>query len=140
MKKQFIYEVLEDFTKAKDRKSKIQVLKENNHLGLKSILAGCMDPKVEWLLPAGPVPYTASEEHNAPDNLLRKYRDFQYVLKGGPGEKVPAYKRESIFLGILEAIHPRDAELVVKMINKEKPCEGMTMKIVKEVFPDIIRK
>jgi len=136
----FVYEVLEQFEKAKDRKAKVQVLKQNDTLALKSILAGAMDPKVEFLVPKGPVPYTASEEHNAPSNLLNKYKDFRYVVKGGIGEKVPSYKRESIFLGILESVHPRDAELVVKMINKEKPCEGMTLKIIQEAFPDIIRK
>jgi len=136
----FVYEVLEQFEKAKDRKAKVQVLKQNDTLALKSILAGAMDPKVEFLVPKGPVPYTASEEHNAPSNLLNKYKDFRYVVKGGIGEKVPSYKRESIFLGILESVHPRDAELVVKMINKEKPCEGMTLNIIKEAFPDIIRK
>jgi hypothetical protein len=136
----FVYEVLEQFEKAKDRKAKVQVLKQNDTLALKSILAGAMDPKVEFLVPKGPVPYTASEEHNAPSNLLKKYKDFRYVVKGGIGEKVPSYKRESIFLGILESVHPRDAELVVKMINKEKPCEGMTLNIIKEAFPDIIRK
>ena len=136
----FVYEVLEQFEKAKDRKAKVQVLKQNDTLALKSILAGAMDPKVEFLVPKGPVPYTASEEHNHPSNLLNKYKDFRYVVKGGIGEKVPPYKRESIFLGILESVHPRDAELVVKMINKEKPCEGMTLNIIKEAFPDIIRK
>jgi len=136
----FVYEVLEQFEKAKDRKAKIQVLKQNDTLALKSILAGALDPKVEWLVPKGPVPYTANEEHNAPSNLISKYKDFRYVVKGGPGERIPSYKRESVFLGILESIHPRDAELVVKMINKEKPCDGMTLKIVKEAFPDIIRK
>ena len=136
----FVYEVLEQFEKAKDRKAKIQVLKQNDSLALKSILAGALDPKVEWLVPKGPVPYTANEEHNAPSNLISKYKDFRYVVKGGPGERIPSYKRESVFLGILESIHPRDAELVVKMINNEKPCDGMTLKIVKEAFPDIIRK
>ena len=136
----FVFEVLEQFEKTKDRKSKIQVLKENDSLALKSILAGAMDPKVEWLVPKGPVPYTANEEHNAPSNLLSKYKEFRYVVKGGPGERIPSYKRENVFLSILESIHPRDAELVVKMINKEKPCNGMTLKIIEEAFPNIIRK
>jgi hypothetical protein len=135
-----VHEVLEQFEKAKDRKAKVQVLKQNGTLALKSILAGAMDPKVEFLLPKGPVPFTASEEHNAPSNLLSKYKDFRYVVKGGPGERIPGFKRENIFLSILESIHPRDAELVVKMINKEKPCDGITLKIIQEAFPDIIRK
>ena len=40
---------------------------------------------------------------------------------------------------MLESIHPKDAELVVKMINKDKTlAKGLTKKLVKEVFPSLI--
>ena len=39
---------------------------------------------------------------------------------------------------MLESIHPKDAELLVKMINKEAP-KGITKNIVMEAFPGLIR-
>lgn len=133
-----VYEVFELFEKAKTRKEKIEVLKKNETWALKDVLKGALDPKIEWLLPKGEVPYTPSEAHNAPSSLLRKNRDFRYVVKGGGGEKMPAFKREKIFLGIVESIHPEDAKLVCAMINKKLPVKGLTNKIVEEAFPGLL--
>ena len=49
---------------------------------------------------------------------------------------MPAFKRESIFIGLIEAIHPEEALLVLSMINKEKP-KGITKKVVEEAYPGI---
>lgn len=133
-----VYEVFELFEKAKTRKDKIEVLKANETWALKDVLKGALDPKIEWLLPKGEVPYTACEEHNAPSTLLRKNQDFRYVVKGGGGEKMPTFKREKIFLGIVESIHPKDAELVCAMINKKLPVKGLTVKLVQEAFPGLL--
>jgi hypothetical protein len=133
-----VYEVFELFEKTKTRAEKIEVLKKNESWALKDILKGALDPKIEWLLPKGEVPYTPSEAHNAPSSLLRKNRDFRYVVKGGGGEKMPAVKREKVFLGIVESIHPKDAELVCAMINKKLPVKGLTVKLVQEAFPGLL--
>ena len=53
---------------------------------------------------------------------------------------MPAVKREKMFLDILETVHPRDADLLVGMINKDMPIKGITKKLVKEAFPDLIVK
>lgn len=133
-----VHEVFEKFEKAKTRAEKIQVLKQNETWALKDVIKGALDPKIEWLLPKGEVPYTACEAHNAPSTLLRKNVDFKYVVKGGPGMRMPAFKREKIFLGIVESIHPKDAELVCAMINKQLPVKGLTPKIVEEAFPGLL--
>lgn len=133
-----VYEVLEKFQKAKTKEEKIQILKQNETWALKDIIKGSMDPNIQFLIPDGDPPYTPSEEHNAPSTLLRKHRDFKYVVKSPGAEKLPPFKRERIFLQILESIHPQDAELVVKMINKKQPAKGLTKTIVKEAFPGLL--
>ena len=50
---------------------------------------------------------------------------------------MPAFKREAIFIGILESIHPQDAKHVVNMINKTAP-KGVTKVVVKEAFPELL--
>lgn len=133
-----VYEVFELFEKAETRKEKIEVLKKHETWALKDVLKGALDPRIEWLLPKGEVPYTASEAHNAPSSLLRRNKDFRYCVKGGPGTRMPAVKREKIFLGIVESVHPKDAELVCAMINKKLPVKGLTVKIVEEAFPGLL--
>jgi len=133
-----IFEVFELFEKAETRKEKIDVLKKHESWALKDVLKGALDPNIEWLLPKGEVPYTACEAHSTPSTLLRKNKDFRYVVKGGSGSKMPAIKREKIFLGIVESIHPKDAELVCAMINKKLPVKGLTVKIAQEAFPELL--
>ena len=46
-------------------------------------------------------------------------------------------KKEQLFIGMLESIHPKDAQLVVNMVNKEK-IEGLTKNVINEAFPGLI--
>lgn len=133
----YVFEVLDEVRKKKSKAEKIKVLKANESWALKDVLRGSMDPKIEWHLPKGDVPYEAAEEHNHPANLLRENSKFILFVKGGKGDKLPAFKRERVFLGILEGIHPKDASLLVDMINKKTPT-GVTKSIVQEAFPGLI--
>ena len=136
--KQYVFEVFEELNKKRKKEDKIKVLKENESWALKDIIRGSMDSTVNWNLPTGAPPYTPAPEHSHPANLLRENTKFAYFVKGGKGDKVPAVKRERIFIGILEGVHPLDAQLVIGMINKEKP-EGLTRPIVEEAFPDLLK-
>lgn len=133
-----VHEILDEVAKAKAKKDKVSILKENESWALKDIIRGSMDPNVKWNLPPGAPPYTASEGHNSPSNLQRENTKFAYFVKGGKGDQLPAYKRENIFIGMLEGINPKDAELVIGMINKETP-KGLTKAVVEEAFPGLLR-
>lgn len=136
--KQYVFEVFEEITKTKTKGDKIKVLKQNESWALKDIIRGSMDSTIKWNLPTGSPPYTAALEESHPANLLKENTKFKYFVKGGPGDNMPAFKRESIFIGILEGVHPQDAELVISMINKEKP-KGLTRPMVKEAFPGLLQ-
>ena len=47
-------------------------------------------------------------------------------------------KREQIFIGILEGVHPEDAKLVIGMINKDK-IPGISRPVVEEAFPKLLQ-
>ena len=51
---------------------------------------------------------------------------------------MPPVKRESIFIGILEGVHPEDAKLVISMINKEK-IKGLSRPVIEEAFPNLLK-
>ena len=136
--KQYVYEVLEDVNKKRYKEDKIKILKDNESWALKDIIGGSMDSTIQFNLPTGSPPYEPAPEHSHPANLLREHKQFKYFVKGGPGDKMPAVKREGIFIGILEGVHPKDAQLVISMINKETP-KGLTRPIVEEAFPGLLR-
>ena len=133
----FVYEVLDKAGKARKKEQKVKILIENESWALKDVLRGTYDSKVHWMLPGGEPPYTANSPESAPSNLLKRNTDFTYFGHGGEGTKLPPYKREAIFIGLIEAIHPEDAKVVINMINKEK-IHGITRNIVEEAFPGLL--
>lgn len=134
-----VYEVLEEAQNKKTKAEKIQVLKQNESWALKDILRGALDPAVEWLVPEGQPPYTASQDHNSSSSLLRQNVQFKYFVKGPIGSSMMKAKREQLYITLLESIHPKDAELVISMISKKLPMKSITAEIVKEAFPGLIK-
>lgn len=136
--KKYVYEVVEEVKSAKTKKEKIEILKKHETWALKDILKGTLDPKIQWDLPAGQAPYTPNNGHNAPSNLFKEHKKFKYFVKGGPAKDMLRLKRETLFIGLLESIHPKDAELVVSMVNKKKIGGGITPNLVNEAFPNLV--
>lgn len=132
-----VYEIIELAQKQKNKKDKISILKENESWALKDILRGTYDPRIQWNIPDGPPPYTPCPEESVPANLLRENKKFRYFVSGGEGDKLPKVKREAMYIGLLEAVHPKDAELVIGMVSKE-PITGITKNLVAEAFPGLL--
>ncbi len=132
-----IYEILEAAGKARSKAEKIKILKDHDSWALRDVLRASYDLKVEFLIPDGEPPYTPNKPESIPSNLLRKNVDFKYIVKGGIREDMPSFKREKIYIGLLESIHPEDAKVVINMVNRKKPGNGITEKVVKEAFPNL---
>ena len=134
----YVFEILEEVGKQRNRDDKVKILRDNESWALKDIIRGTMDSTVNWNLPEGEPPYTASAPHNHPANLIRENVKFRYFIKGGEGDQMPKVKREQIFIGLLEGIHPEDAKVVLSMINK-KNLKGITRPVVEEAFPNLLK-
>jgi len=133
-----IHEIVELVSKAKTKDEKINILKQNESQALKDVLVGAYHSNVEWNLPPGRPPFEASEERSVPTNLLKQTRKFNDLIKGGPGDTLPAFKREQIFIRLIEMIHPKDAELILTMVAKKQLAKGLTKKLAQEAFPGLI--
>lgn len=135
----FVFEVLDKVAAAKTKDEKIKILRENESWALKDVLNGTFNEDFKWNLPPGKPPYRASRPESAPTNLLRQNVQFKYFFIGGPGDKLSTVKRESLFIGLLEGIHPDDALVVLNMIAK-KPPKGITKKLAEEAFKGLLSK
>jgi hypothetical protein len=140
VKTNLIYEVLEAVEKATKKEDKINILRQNESWALKDVLRATYDDAIQFLLPPGAPPYIPGKEGSIPSNLLKQNKNLTYIVKGGQGEKMVGFKREKVFINMLEAVHPKDAELLLKMINKESLGKGITKKLVQEAFPKLISK
>ena len=127
--------------KLKTKKDRITVLKSNEIMPLLDVLRGTFDNKIQWNLPTGTPPYTPNNPETPPSSLLRQHRTFKYYVKGlQESSKLNPIRRERMFIDMLEAVHPKDAEILVSMINKKSPVKGLTKTLVKEVFPELIQE
>ena len=139
IKRMEVFEILERFEKAKNKQERVKVLKENEIMPLLDVLRGTFDEAIQWNLPGGTPPYTPSSEESPPSSLLRQHLQFKYFVKGlRESSKLNPIRRERMFIDMLEAVHPRDAEILVSMINKKSPVKGLTKTVVKEAFPELI--
>ena len=134
-------EILEATSKLKTKKEKIEMLQRfGQRADFMYILRGAFAPNIEWLVPGGNSPSgtsfnSAPSIDTADDRLIRAYRQFQYLVKGGPEMKQS--KREDIYLNMIRSLHIDEAKLLMSIVGKRMPYKGITKAIVAEAFPTV---
>jgi hypothetical protein len=87
-------------------------------------------------LPAGEPPYTKMEvpQNMGLNRLPAEIRKLEYLL---PTSNLNKIKKEKIFIEILEAVTPDEADLVLQVKDKKLKYKGITRKLVEESLPEI---
>jgi hypothetical protein len=132
-----IFEILEAASKLKTDDEKIQYLRkhEDNNV-LKTILAGAFYQGIKWNLPPGEPPYRPCDPVNAENFLYGEARRLYLFCEGGP--EMSNLRRESLFIELLESVHPLDALILLSMKEKKLPYEGITKSLISKAFPGLI--
>jgi hypothetical protein len=132
-----MHEIATKVNNAKDKPRKLKVLKEHDSVPLRQVLKGAFDPKIEWVLPPGDVPYTANDAPVGTEHTLLHMEAKRLYLftKGGDGS-LTSKKRETIFIQMLEGLCAEEAEFLVSVVNKRvnNDYKGFTANLVKEAF------
>ena len=133
-------EILRKVSNAKTKEEKVALLRKHNSVALRQLLIINFDESVISMLPEGDVPYTPNDAPAGTDHsrLEQEYRGLYRFFKGG-ADKLPALKRESMFVQLLEGLAAEEAELLVlvkdgRMNDKYK---RITKAVVQEAFPSI---
>ena len=135
-----LFEILEAVDKAKTEQDKISVLRNNNKASVTDYLRCVFDDAIQFNLPEGKPPYTPNREESYPSSWHKQNTKLQYLVNTKASRELPGFRRETMFIGILESVHPRDAEILVDMINKKSTTPSLTKELVKEAFPNLIVK
>ena len=135
----FIHEVLELVSKQRTKAKKIEILEEYSSDALKSILIWNFDQTVVSMIPEGEVPYKKNEVPVGTDHtsLRREWKNLYHFVKGG-NDKISTIRRETMFIQMLEGLHPEESEIVC--LIKDKALEdkyNITYDVVRKAFPDI---
>ena len=163
----FIFEVLELVSKQRSNVKKVEVLKTYGDAPLKTVLIWNFDETVISLLPQGDVPYASTGEQTSYSGTLsskvndavfkmnelgsnslgsmdqgkssirKEYQMFFNFVKGG-NNGLSSLRRETMFINILQGLHPKEAELLCLVKDKKLSDKyKITLDNVKEAYPDI---
>ena len=83
---------------AKDKPRKLKVLRDNNSVPLRQVLKAAFDPKIEWALPKGEVPYTVNDAPVGTDHTILSQEAKRLYLFIEGGDNSLSQIRENCFL------------------------------------------
>ena len=107
-----IYEFLSEISELKTTKEKIEALVNHPHSeAFKVLFAYAFDPNIKWLLPEGNPPYKPTDILDVEGRLLHEIRRLYLFVEGG-NPNLSKIRRETLFIQLLESIHPKDAILL----------------------------
>lgn len=140
-KTKMMYEIFDMFEMAPTKQDKINVLRSNGTYALRSVLKGTFDPNVKFVIEK--VPYYGVSDApvgmgytSIAQELSRAYLFEENNPKVDPN--LSHDRKEKILIQILEALEKREAEIFMNMLLKNQKVKGLTYKIVKEAFPDLL--
>ena len=164
----FIFEILDLVSKQRSKTKKVEVLKKYDEPSLRRVLIWNFDESIKSAVPEGEVPYVGYDDQNTYSGTLttklthdiramhetgsfslgasdqqghttirRESKHFYRFCKGG-NDALNAIRRETMFINILEGLHPLEAEIVCLCKDKRLgEVYKVTQEIVAEAYPDI---
>ena len=137
----FIHEILELVGEQRTKAKRVDILKEYRDDSLTAILIWNFDDRVQSAVPDGQVPYKENEVPVGTDHtsLRREWKQLYHFIKGG-NDTLSSLRRESMFIQLLEGLHPDEAKIICKVKDKDLQSlyPKVTLDVVKEAFPDIV--
>ena len=163
----FVFEVFALASKQRTNAKKSEILRKYSHPSIQTLLIWNFDETVISMLPEGLVPYASVGQQNVSsgnlsDNINRavemmgeldsnsigsqdqgrtsirkEYTYFYNFVKGG-NDNLSSMKRETMFISILEGMHPLEAEIL--MLVKDKKLQTkykISQKNAEDAFPEI---
>ena len=161
----FVFEILELASSQRTAAKKVEVLQKYEDNSVKAVLIWNFDDSVISVVPEGEVPYGDPNEQTAFDGSLsenianetkgglsatgqdldgrnktslRKEWNVLYNFVKGGNDSLTKTRREMMFINLLRGLHPKEAELLCLVKDKQLQSKyKLTKAIVSEAYPDI---
>lgn len=138
MPKLTIAQIIETASQIESVEDRVQYLRNNDSTTLRYMFELALTPGVAWSVPEGAPPYKPCEYLDVEGRLHQEARTLYLYLQGNRPD-LTQLKRESLFIGLLESIDKRDAELLIKVKDKQLPATIST-EVVNLAFPGLINE
>lgn len=163
----FAFEVLELVSSQRTNAKKVELLQRYGDPSLKAIFIWNFDESLLSALPEGDVPYASTGEQNSFSGTVsdkvrdavgkmnemgsnslgmndqgqitirKEYTRFYNFIRGG-NDGLSSLRRETMFINILQGLHPLEAEILILVKDKKLSTKyKITKEIVAEAYPDI---
>jgi len=135
----FISEILELASKQRSNAKKVEVLKEYRTDALTSVLIWNFDDTVISMIPDGEVPFNRNDVPVGTDHtsLRKEWKNLYHFVKGG-NDSLSKTRRESMFIQMLEGLHPNEADILCLVKDKRLEVKFKISRAnVEAAFPDI---
>jgi len=163
----FVFEIFDIVSKQRSNAKKVEALQKFSHPCIKSLFIWNFDESVISVLPPGDVPYAAVDEMDSfkgtlsekiadavskmgemgskslgsqdqgRSSIRKEYQRFYNFVKGG-NDGLSSLRRETMFINILQGLHPLEAEIICLVKDKKLETKyKISKENVSEAFPDI---
>jgi hypothetical protein len=130
-------EILDKVHKAKTKTQKVNILREYNSESLRMIIKASFDPKIEWAVPEGNVPFKRNEAPAGTEHTVLAYecRKLWHFIKGADNQTAQ-FKKETMFIQMLEGLNENEADVLVAAKDKRlhQVYKGLSEPVVLEAF------
>ena len=156
-------------SRSRTKAKKIDFLKKYNDPSLRRLFVWNFDTSIISVLPEGPVPYVGYDEQNTYSGTLttkidesvrkmhetgnfslgasdqqghttirRESKNFYHFVQGG-NTGINAIRRETMFINILQGLHPLEAEILTLVKDKKLETKyNISKDVVSAAYPDIV--
>ena len=165
----FMFEILDLVSRQRSKSKKVEVLKKYDELPLRRILIWNFDESIKSAVPEGEVPYVGYDDQNTYSGTLstklthevrsmhesgsfslgvsdqqghttirRESKNFYHFVRGG-NDTMNAIRRETIFINILQGLHPLEAEIICLIKDGNlSDVYKITREVVEQAYPNIV--
>ena len=164
----FAFEVFNLISKQRSNAKKVELLRRYDHPSIKALFIWNFDESLISALPEGDVPYAATSEQNSFNGTLSSKIDdavnkmaelnsnslgsqdqgystirkehvrFYNFIKGG-NDGLSSLRRETMFINILQGLHPLEAEILCLVKDKRLETKyKISKQNVSDAYPDIV--
>ena len=163
----FVFEILDIICKQRTNAKKIEALRKYDHPCLKTIFIWNFDESLISAIPPGDVPYAGLDEQHSfsgtvsekiqdavskmneigsnslgsqdqgRSSIRKEYQKFYNFVRGG-NDGLSSLRRETMFINILQGLHPLEAEILILVKDKKLQTKyKITKEIISQAYTDI---
>ena len=165
----FMFEILDLVSRQRSKTKKVEVLKKYDEPSLRRVLIWNFDESIKSAVPEGEVPYVGYDDQNTYSGTLstklthevrsmhasgsfslgvsdqqghttirRESKNFYHFVRGG-NDTMNAIRRETMFINILQGLHPLEAEIICLIKDGNlSDVYKITREVVEQAYPNIV--